>query len=48
MDIDKILKQIQDIVTNPTPPVIVLGSGASIILWYSFNGESGGYAKRLL
>ena len=30
MEIDKIFKQIQDIITCPTPPVIVLGSGASI------------------
>lgn len=30
MEIDGILKQIQGIITCPTPPVIVLGSGASI------------------
>lgn len=30
MEIDRIFKQIQDIITNPTPPVIVLGSGASV------------------
>lgn len=30
MEIDKIFKQIQGIITNPTPPVIVLGSGASV------------------
>ena len=30
MKIDRIFKQIQDIITNPTPPVIVLGSGASV------------------
>lgn len=30
MDKEKVIKQIQDIVSNPTPPVIVLGSGASI------------------
>lgn len=30
MTIDSVFKQIQDIVSSPTPPVIVLGSGASI------------------
>lgn len=30
MNIDSVFKQIQDIVSAPTPPVIVLGSGASI------------------
>lgn len=30
MTIDSVFKQIQDIVSAPTPPVIVLGSGASI------------------
>lgn len=30
MTIDNIFRQIQDIVSAPTPPVIVLGSGASI------------------
>lgn len=30
MDVNQIFKQIQGIVTNPTPPVVVLGSGASI------------------
>lgn len=30
MDKDRIFRQIQDIITNPTPPVIVLGSGASV------------------
>lgn len=30
MTIDSVFRQIQDIVSAPTPPVIVLGSGASI------------------
>lgn len=30
MNIDNLFKQIQDIVAAPTPPVIILGSGASI------------------
>lgn len=30
MDKEKVIKQIQNIVSNPTPPVIVLGSGASV------------------
>ena len=30
MNIEDVFKQIQEIVTAPTPPTIILGSGASI------------------
>lgn len=39
MELDRILKQIQDVVTSPTPPVIILGSGASISYGIASMGE---------
>ena len=39
MEKERLFKQIQDIITNPTPPVIVLGSGASVSYGIASMGE---------